>query len=95
MQSTEPEFDSEQRAYVLALAELQSDTGSYGELLSEATSEEANPNNYDFPLRFVGKGPFTNWAVKAVEDAQDAYRASLGDAPQPNGQVWVVEKLGA
>jgi len=56
-------------------------------------SEGADPNRYDDPLRYGAKGPFTNWAARAVEDAQEAYSIELGDMKRPNGLVWLSEKL--
>ena len=78
---------------MLALAELERDTGSHGELISEATNTAADPNNYNGGYHYIGHPAGINWATKTVEDAQDAYRLLLGDRPMPNGLLWLVEKV--
>jgi hypothetical protein len=88
----EPEWDTEQIDLLLALEALKRDLGPNGELMSEATSEDANPNNYDSPLRYVAAGPFTNWAEKAKQDAIDSWKKSAGENPNTNGHYWTVEK---
>lgn len=89
----EPEFDDEQRAWLLAFQRHDADVGSHGELLSEATSERAEPNYYgEGSIRYVANGPFTNQAEKAFRDAQDAYKRDAGENANLNGMFWTVEK---
>jgi hypothetical protein len=92
----EPEWDTSQVDLLLALHAFNADIGSHGHSLAKATSEAANPNNYESPLRYVGKGPFTDWAKKAELDKQDAYRAEFPKdaAPNMNGMYFTVEEVG-
>ncbi|MCU1441139.1 MAG: hypothetical protein JWP85_2136 [Rhodoglobus sp.] len=91
----EAEFDEEQVDLMLAAVALRNDTGGHGHLLSETTSEHANPNYYGPGwMRFGARGPFTDWAEKARLDAVDAYRAQFPkDAPPNlNGMYWVIDR---
>lgn len=88
----EPEWDDEQRDLVLAYAIVQANTGTQGEWLPDATSDGADPNNYDVPYRYVTKGPFTNWAEKDRLDAIDAFKKAAGENANLNGMYWAVEK---
>lgn len=87
----ESEWDHEQRALMIAHMRVERNTGQYGEWLPDATSDRADPNNYDDPLRAYAHGPFTNWFVKAAEDAKDAYRKAAGENPNMNGMFWTVD----
>ena len=91
--TTESEWDDEQRELVEAFYYVQARTGDQGEWLPEATSDGADPNNYDVPFRYIYKGPFTNWAEKTRLDAIDAYKNEAGDDANLNGLYWTVEKL--
>jgi hypothetical protein len=79
---------------LLALAKFEGDIGPHGQLLSEATDPGANPTEYDNPLRFESRGPFTDWAEKSRLDAIDAYKAKFpkDTPPNMNGMYWVVDK---
>jgi hypothetical protein len=92
----EPEFDDEQRDLLLASAEFEALVDSNGHLISETTSFQANPTNYDSTLRFAAAGPFWNWAEKARLDEIDAYKSQFpkDSPPNLNGAFWVVEKHG-
>lgn len=69
------------------------DVGQYGELLSEATSPQADPNYYgDGSIRYFANGPFTNHAVKAHMDAKASYESQAGENANLNGMYWTVEK---
>jgi hypothetical protein len=78
----------EERALMIALARVERNTGRYGEWLPDATNPGADPNEYSSPLRYVAHGPFTNWAEKAVQDAEAAWRKSAGDGANLNGMFW-------
>lgn len=80
----------DQRDLMIALARVERNTGRYGEWLPDATSPGADPNDYDNPLRYVADGPFTNWAAKTAEDAEQAYRKSAGDGANTHGMFWTV-----
>ena len=84
-------WDPEQIDLLLASVEVDSEYGQYGELLSEAMSEDANPNNYESGIRYVADGPRINWAAKAVGDAQDAFYKEHDIAR--NGHVWGVKRV--
>jgi hypothetical protein len=91
----EPEFDDNERELLLALTLYEADLGPHGHSLSKSTSPEANPNEYASPLRYVGHGPFTDWAKKAELDRADEYRAGFAkDAtPNLNGMYYTVEEI--
>ena len=80
---------------LLALARYQADRGSHGHSLAKSTSPGADPNEYGTALRYVGHGPFTDWAKKAELDKEDAYRASFPkDAVvNQNGHYYTVEEI--
>ena len=92
--TTEPEFDADQVAYLIAIQLYENDIGPHGYPMSEAMSEEANPNNYDGHWRYQGVGPFTDYAEKAKADAVDAYRAGFpkDSPPNMNGLIFRVAK---
>lgn len=91
---SEPEWDDEQRALALAFEDYRRDIGPNGELLSEATSDRADPNYYEADgIRYVSRGPHTNWAEKARMDAEEAYRKTLPEGQSMHGMFWSVEKL--
>ena len=92
----EPEFDDEQRDLLLASEAFEASIGSNGHLAAEAMSPEADPTNYDSPLRFEAHGPFWDWAEKARLDDIDRYRALFpkDSPPNLNGAFWTVEKHG-
>ena len=89
---TEPEFDDEQRELLLASRLIEADTGRYGESQSEAFSPDADPNNPKAKIRYKVGLPSVNFAEKAVQDAQDAYRKKYPDA-NTNGFYWIPERV--
>lgn len=76
---------------MIALGRVERNTGQYGEWLPDATSERADPNNYNDPLRYISHGPFTNQAEKTVKDAEDAWKKAAGEKANVNGLFWTVE----
>jgi hypothetical protein len=94
--SVEAEFDDEQRDLFVALTMFDADRGTHGHSLTKATSPGADPNEYSSALRYVGHGPFTDYAEKAKLDRADEYRAGFAkDAVvNTNGQFYTVEELG-
>ncbi|MGY2747205.1 hypothetical protein [Arthrobacter sp. UYCu723] len=94
----EPEFDVEQREWLSALAELDSDTGQYGEWISEAASDDADPNSkkrrfhYEAGAADAPNLPIINWAEHAVERAQKRYYDKYPDADRA-GHMWIVRKV--
>lgn len=93
--TVETEWDTEQLELMLAYDAYKRDVGQHGHLLSRSTSPDADPNNYASPLRYVARGPFTDYAKKAEDDAIDAYRAQFSDDQKPNmnGMYWTVEEI--
>jgi hypothetical protein len=85
-QPGESEFDTEQVDWLLASTQLDAEYGEYGELLSEAMNDDADPAVLTSGYQYVPVGPKTNWAVKAVQDAQDAFYKD-SDVSR-NGHVW-------
>jgi len=92
--TTESPFNVEQLDLLLAMRNYQQMLDSNGIPFEEATSNAANPTNYDSPeiVRFIARGPFTNWADKSRLDAEDAFRKEQGDNANLNGLFWTVEK---
>ena len=80
---------------LLAYKAFKADVGSHGHRLSKSTSSDADPMNYESPLRYVGHGPFWDWAKKAEMDRVDAYRAEFpeGTNPNMNGAYFTVEEI--
>lgn len=91
----EPEWDEEQLDLVLAEQRVRNLTGPNGEWMPEATSDDADPNNYDSGYRYKPEGPFTNWAEKTRLDALDAYRKAMKEDANLNGVYFTVDKLEA
>jgi hypothetical protein len=91
---TEPEWSDEDRDMMLAHTRLELRTGPSGEYLPEATSDAASPENATSPgYGYVAKGPFTNWAQKAKQDAWDARKKSLGENANMNGVYFTVDRF--
>lgn len=90
----EPEWDDEQVQLMTAYKRFVDDIGPHGHLMSEATSPEADPNNYDSPLRFVAEAPYTDWARKAQLDREAEWREAAGDKANMNGLIFPVRKVG-
>lgn len=94
----EPEFDQQQREWLQALHELEADTGQYGEWISEAASNDADPNNRDRKFHYVAGAadapnlPIINWAEYAVTRAQERYYEKYPDANRA-GHMWIVRKV--
>lgn len=92
----ESEFDAHQVDLLLALAEIESEMGPYGQPYSEAMSEGANLNRDGYAPTHMYKavGPRVNYAVRAVEEAQEKFRKSLPEgAEMPKGLIFSVEKV--
>lgn len=89
----EPEFDDHQVALMIAFARYRADVGSHGQLISEATSDRANPNNYEGGYRFVTDAPVTDWAEKSRLDRIDEYRKEAGEKANMNGLIFSVRKV--
>lgn len=84
----------EERDLMIALGRVERNTGRYGEWLPDATSERADPTYYeDDAVRFIPRGPFTNQAEKAAQDAEKQYRKASGDEANLNGMFWAVDQV--
>lgn len=88
----EPEWDPEQVALLLAMQELRADIGPHGHPLSETMSPLADPNLRGEGWHYEVPPPATDYAAKAVADAQHAYGEQYPDANQ-NGLLWGVRKV--
>lgn len=84
----EPEFSDEDVALLLAHMANAHDIGRYGEALSEATSDRADPNNYDIPDRI---GYVVGHRVNHAEAAVELYREEHKDLPK--GAALFVERV--
>lgn len=89
---TEPEWDVDQVDLMLAWEAYRGDLGQYGEMLSEATSPDADPTSYS-GWRYVAQGPFTNQAEKVAKDAEADWKRQAGKDANTNGMYWTVEKV--
>lgn len=94
MTTREPEWDGEQLDLILALLEYEAERSPDGFLYSETTSENANPEGAGQarPIRFIPHGPFTDWAVKARMDAEQAEREKRGKDANLNGVFFTLER---
>ena len=90
-ESDESEWNQEQVDWLLALAQLRSEYGEYGEVLADAMNDGADPQVLSSGYQYVPIGPKTNWAVKAVADAQDAFYKD--NDINRNGHVWTVKRI--
>lgn len=82
------------RGLVIAEARVKRLTGPLGQWMPDATSDRADPTNYDDPLRYVAsEEPHTDWAEKAKLDAEEAWRKKWGEKANMNGLFWTVEPL--
>jgi len=93
VETREPEWDTEQLNLLLAAEHLARDVGQHGQLMSESTAPDADPNNYTGGYRYHADGPFTDWAEKAKQDAIDEWKKSAGDDPNMNGMFWGVRRV--
>lgn len=60
--------------------------------MPDATSDAADPMSYS-GMRYVAKGPFTNWAEKEKQDALEALRKKSGEKANLNGMYFTVERF--
>lgn len=89
----EPEFDDEQRDWLIAYARYMSEVGPHGFLMSEATSPDADPANPDAKFHFVTRDkPTVDRAEKSRMDAIDAYKQKWPDA-NLNGLIFRTDKV--
>lgn len=94
----EPEFDAEQLEWLEALAELEADTGQYGEWISEAASDDADPNNPRRKFRYEAGAadapnlPIINWAERTATLAQERFYKKYPDENRA-GHMWIVRKV--
>lgn len=80
----------DQRALMIALSRVERNTGRYGQWLPDAVSDKADPNNYESPFRYITEGPFTDWAEKTVQDAEQAWKKAAGEKANTHGMFWTV-----
>lgn len=89
----EPEFDDEQRDWLVAYDRYASEVGPHGFLMSEATSPDADPANPDAKFRFVTRDkPTVDRAAKSRLDTIDAYKKKWPEA-NLNGLMFRTEKV--
>lgn len=89
----EPEWDEYESQLMLAYLTWTQQLDPNGIPIDEATSADADPNNYGGGYRYIAIGPNTNWAEKARLDAIDAWKRAAGDNPNLNGLYWRVERV--
>ena len=61
--------------------------------MSEATSPEADPNNYEGGFRYVTDPPVVDWAVKSRMDYIDSWKAAAGEKANMNGLIFPVRRV--
>lgn len=89
----EPEFNEEQRNWLVAYEKHLSTLDPNGFPLEETTSPEADPANRKGSYKYVADAePVVNYAEKARRDAEDAYRQLYKDA-NFNGMSWSARKV--
>lgn len=82
---SEPEFSPNDRYAILASRRLDArPRGAHGRLLSEAT-DQANEYRYKVDL------PITDFAQRALNKAQKAYRDEFGDDADMDSLLWDVD----
>lgn len=94
----EPEFDQAQYELLSALDAYESDMGPHGQLISEATSRDADPGNPDRKYMYVAGPanapnlPLVDWAARARDLASEAYYEAYPDEKRA-GHLWIVRKV--
>lgn len=78
---------------MIAYARHDGDVGSHGQLMSEATNDRADPNNYEGGYRYVGDPPVVDWAEKERLDRVDAWKAEAGENANLNGLIFRVRRV--
>ena len=54
-------------------------------------SEQADPTYYgDDAIRYLPRGPFTNWAEKAALDAEQQWKKAAGEGENMHGMFWTI-----
>lgn len=82
---------NEQIDILLASWEVEQDTGQHGQFMSEATSPDADPNNYDGAYRYVAH-VLVDQAERAVINKRKELQTQLPDADLSDLR-FVVEKV--
>lgn len=101
VEKVEPEWDDEQRDMVTAYAELDRETGQFGENLMEATSALADPASKDAEYMYVAGNkvngewvPTINYAAKAAHEQMDRYYTRYPEAVDNRAyHIWPVQKI--
>lgn len=90
----EPEWDDEQRAYIIEYLAWRRRIGSHGHPMDEATSPLADPANPDAEWRYVADPlPIIDFAERERTAVRDAYRKQLGDEGSMAGLIFTVERV--
>lgn len=76
---------------LIASDEIERDVGHHGQPMSEATSDEADPNNYEGAYRYVAH-PVVDWAERAIKDARKTLQSTIPDEDLSD-TVFVVERI--
>jgi len=74
----EPEWDREQLAMMLAHIENEASIDSLGFPIAESTSPDGDENNKQGKYLYRAEKPIVNFAARAQENAQEAYRKAHG-----------------
>ena len=86
--TTEPEWDDEQLALVIAHLELENDVGPHGQPMSEATNVLGDAKNPNGQWWYKPTGPFVDYAEKARVEAREAHEKSLGENEHLPSWMW-------
>lgn len=86
-------WGDEQVDLLLAYQAYKAGIGPHGHPYSESANPGADPNDYKTPYAYVADGPFTDWAEKALKDAEQAWRDAHEKAPNMNGLFWTARRV--
>jgi hypothetical protein len=86
----EPEFNPEERALLLAMAEIENDIGHHGHPLSETTSPLASGSKRLW--HYEAEGPYADNAAQVEAEARTKYTKQYPDKAL-DGLFWVVKKV--
>ncbi|MBL5975374.1 MAG: hypothetical protein D3X82_16900 [Candidatus Leucobacter sulfamidivorax] len=90
----EPEWDDEQRAYVVEYLAWRRRIGPHGHPMDEATSPLADPANENAQWRYYADPlPIVDYAMREREMAREAYKKQIGEEGSMAGLIFTVERV--
>ncbi|WP_416394224.1 MULTISPECIES: hypothetical protein [unclassified Curtobacterium] len=101
----EPEWTPDQVALVLGVEAYDNSLGKHGQPWDEAVSPDSDPSNINgkriykagvptvTPEGGTVWAPLVDHAQRAIDEAQEAYKANATDGTNLHGLVWPVEAV--